>query len=1105
MKVCHAIQHAHQKGIIHRDIKPSNILVTLHDGVPVPKVIDFGIAKATEGRLTDSTIYTQLHQFLGTPAYMSPEQAEMSGLDIDTRSDIYCLGVVLYELLAGSTPFNPRELLAAGLDAMRKTLREAEPPRPSTRLATLPGKDLTTTARRRAVEAPRLIRMLQGDLDWIVMKCLEKDRTRRYESASGLAADLKRHLDNEPVIARAATAAYRLQKMFRRHKAAFTGAAALIALLLTGLWAATAAWQREKVLRTRSETAEHNQALARAEAEKSSRLAREAEHAANIQRDRAAILLSLSQAETGVRLLEQNDPVGLLHLIESRKSVDHLAEEKMRRTLLWSGWIKSMPSLQTRITPLPARVGDWPHLTGINLDPAARSPWRAIGTTNGEVVLWDENTGRQITAFHVKPGAVFVSGMSHNGRLMIVNASGRFQLWDCAPIRSNLPPRRLLGKILRHAFDPAGRRVVTYSNQGIQDQGEAPVGLPAPESKVQIWDSTSPGALMAAWEGNRDDLSNHNFALTADGSKVITGWESLKQWDAQSGREITPPMRAGLSGKGRQLTELLFVSADGKWLWEARRDTCQRYDLATGEAVGQAITNLHRWNPPTVSPGREHLLVPLQTGFMVVRFANGERTGPAIPRDDNAMRPLALSADGALLATTDSEQALRVWNTESGQQIGRTVVMPVRVASASFSLDGNSLSWVGEDRQLRVHSLAPEASSWVKRWEGVKIIGFNRQGDALTYQVNDRTLGWRRPADAQPTAAWTVPDQGALIGSAVRVDGSVAATAFQTGKDNHSVIRLWDTRQGAQIGPAITWTNLGALAFSPDGATLAGLGGADGSGSIQLWDTATGQPKSILHAEPSQTSWLTLRFSPDGRFAAARNSYVTIVWDLAGGAPVGGRDQFYTAISDDWRWAIGKDLLDFSDPRQPKAAAEPLPFAPNRMPREGLALSSNGELRLSAGAPKSMRIWNNITGRAVGKEIRVANPVRQAVFSPDARLVLTYESSFGSTKPNEPSTVRLWETSSGLPCGPAVPIEFIPTEFLFDPHSRFLAIPAPFETTTSIMISLPDRDAPITEMQQQSALLAASRLDESGAVIPSTSSELDQPTPTAGGHPGVSK
>ena len=235
IKVCQAIQHAHQKGIIHRDIKPSNILVTLHDGVPVPKVIDFGIAKATEGRLTDATVYTQLHQFIGTPAYMSPEQAEMSGLDIDTRSDIYSLGVLLYELLAGSTPFDGQELMSQGIDQMRKTIREKEPVRPSTRFATLKGEELTTTAKRRSADKSKLMHQLTGDLDWIVMKCLEKDRTRRYDTANGLAADLKRHLNNEPVGARPPSAAYRFQKAFRRNKLVFAAGTAIAAALVLGV------------------------------------------------------------------------------------------------------------------------------------------------------------------------------------------------------------------------------------------------------------------------------------------------------------------------------------------------------------------------------------------------------------------------------------------------------------------------------------------------------------------------------------------------------------------------------------------------------------------------------------------------------------------------------------------------------------------------------------------------------------------------------------------------------------------------------------------------------------------------------------------------------
>jgi serine/threonine protein kinase len=318
IQICHAIQHAHQKGIIHGDIKPSNVLVEEHDGEAVPKVIDFGISKATEARLTDK-LFTTYAQLIGTPAYMSPEQAQMGGVDIDTRSDIYSLGVLLYELLTGRTPFDPKELAASGLDEMRKTLREREPARPSARLHALPLSELIKVSNGRLTDPARLVSSLRGDLDWIAMKAMEKERARRYETANGLAMDVHRHLNNEPVAACPPSWAYRLQKLVRRNRVVFIAGGAVTIALVVGMSTSTWLFLKEREALKRALAAEQQQARLRLEAETREKITQAALLVSQERFGEADILLKeISLGQPSLEGAAVIRAVGEWHALENR-------------------------------------------------------------------------------------------------------------------------------------------------------------------------------------------------------------------------------------------------------------------------------------------------------------------------------------------------------------------------------------------------------------------------------------------------------------------------------------------------------------------------------------------------------------------------------------------------------------------------------------------------------------------------------------------------------------------------------------------------------------------------------------------------------------------
>ncbi len=556
--------------------------------MPVPKVIDFGIAKATEGRLTDNTVYTQLHQFIGTPAYMSPEQAEMSGLDIDTRSDIYSLGVLLYELLAGSTPFDPKELMASGLDAMRRTIREREPQRPSTRLATLGADQLTTTARRRSADTSKLLHQLKGDLDWIVMKCLEKDRQRRYETANGLAADLKRHLINEPVLARPPSAGYKFQKAFRRNKSVFIAATAVATALVLGI--AASAWQTlaARKAQRETETARAGEQRQRIEAQKkqaeaeAERNRAEAEHQrADAQAQKATEsqrqsqrLLYAADMNLARQSLSQNNLGQARRLLDRHRP--HPGEEDLRGWEWRYLWQITRSSALVTLTNRAVR--------GLDVSFSPDGSRLAAGWFDGRVELWDVPGRRVIRTLTLRDRVAHVAFSPVGNLLAATSESGSVTLYDLDSNREQIvwrAPTPESSGVRELSFSQDGSRLVIFAEISPDRGGEVSVVNVA----AAAVESRHPTLYSGSSFFGAARLSPDNQRLYLARSDQGAGRYSIQCLALATGREVwqTETMQAdGLSA--------LAISPEGRMLVSGSGyvdPTLRVWDTATGRLVRQ--------------------------------------------------------------------------------------------------------------------------------------------------------------------------------------------------------------------------------------------------------------------------------------------------------------------------------------------------------------------------------------------------------------------------------------------------------------------------------------------------------------------------------------
>jgi WD40 repeat protein len=576
--VCQAIQHAHQKGIIHRDIKPSNVMVTLHDGKPVPRVIDFGIAKATNQRLTEKTLFTNYAQMIGTPAYMSPEQAEMSGLDVDTRTDVYSLGVLLYELLTGTTPFPAKELLNLGYGEMQRVIAEVEPPKPSTRLSTMEKEERTVLAKNRGIEFSALAKVFKGDLDWIVMKAIEKDRTHRYETVNGLALDVERHLKTEPVVARPASAAYRIQKLIRRNKLAFVAGAAIAVALLAG--AALSAWQAVRATR-----AERLQSSLREQAQANEHAARQAQANETKERQNAENARLQEAAQRGraeaqayaadMNLVQQ--ALAANNLGRAREVLDRHRPQPGQKDL--RGWEWRWLWSQCRGDASSELLhGEKSLINSLAVSPDGK--WLAVheGFRDPSVVVMDISdlsAPREIARFAKGENPAF----SPRGELLAyssatnsleTNAQSQIHLWNLQT-RDERADIVFDGWCQGLAFSADGHKLVTFAT--VTNSGQ-----------LALWEVPE-GKMLASYPVAGESLyfnDKNGFAVSPDFGLAAVASLNLQIIDLSTGKQRWSVMS----------TNLIFASAvfspDGKILAasEGRTDSSIRlWDVASGKEL----------------------------------------------------------------------------------------------------------------------------------------------------------------------------------------------------------------------------------------------------------------------------------------------------------------------------------------------------------------------------------------------------------------------------------------------------------------------------------------------------------------------------------------
>lgn len=931
INVCQAVQHAHQKGIIHRDLKPSNILITLHDGMPVVKVIDFGIAKATGQQLTDKTLFTNFAQFIGTPMYMSPEQAALSGLDVDTRSDIYALGVLLYELLAGTTPFDKEKMRTAAYDEIRRIIREEEPQRPSTRLTTF-GHDTSVVCVNRGSDAKQLSQLLRGELDWIVLKAIEKDRNRRYDSPGAFLADVQRYLRDEPVHACPPKLAYRLQKIMRRHKGPMLAGTILVLAMVGGIigttWgmvrarnaqadAVSESQQKEKALEEKGAALVAAQAseqiatdqlfqslLNQARAELTSNrigqrfnTLRAVRQAARIRvtpelRNQAAAALVLPDVEM---LCEWNSATSGFYgrafdaSLQKYASLDK--EGGLTICRLKDGREEVMARLPAHGTPIfrgllmsqDGRFVAYGHGGASEGQPVAVRVWNLDGPE--PKVLLDDTDGccELAMAFH-----------PDNRKLALGRADGFISIYDLATgrrlrrLRVGFVPYQL-------AFHPRDGRLAVAGSNAVRifdtDTGQENPALhyesqtnvtvhvcwhpdgrhlaaSGSDLKIHIWDVDAARSVMPAWSGHTNLGMCTGFNQSGDRC-ISADWSGTRRfWDTANGHQL-------LTLPDSFATQ--FGLDDSLIEFDANGTTLRKWRVASG-----CESRILRLNGVEGSDAIFHPKVHIQDRIVAASTPNclncydlntgEELASVGMPRRD-AARAVGFSSSGGLF--TGGFAGLLHW--------------PARMDAIR-----SNLIHIGPPVELALSlGTGHSTGTGVSKDDQVFAVPDGNNGAIL--------LDRRRPQDRR-----ILGPQYDVRNAVVSHDGRLVVTCSHWHDGHSKNVRVWDAQTGQQIhelpleGATVatfspddrwlatsgwggsqlwdvaTWKevrrgNRGIAAFSPDSRLMA-LG--DTAGVVRLVETASGSEVARLTG-PDSSSYLPMAFSSDGAILIAIRSDLT--------------------------------------------------------------------------------------------------------------------------------------------------------------------------------------------------------------------------------------